>query len=255
MSLLPLSSRCRACACRSFRPILEELEGRLVPSAIVRENNLGAVVGQYSADGTGLAQAVADADQDTGDTIQLPAGTYQLSDALVIGSAMTLSGADARQTIINGTPANPVFVIVAPQALVTLASMTISGGQGGIEASNTSLTLDSVRVTGNTGGADGFGHGGGIVLIDTAFPTPGSSLRVLIENSTIDTNEAGGSGGGIFIDLTAQDNVTVVNSTITGNTAEGFPGYVFGGGGISMEEGNLVLQDGTLVPRHVLILG
>src|SRR5437763_6661735 len=105
------------------------------------------------------------------DVINVPAGTYHLDMSkgqLVIDHALTISGAGPNATIVNADGKHRVFKIPSPGATgpVTLRSLQVTGGNGEGEGSGGGilaysghlLTLDHVRVTGNsanyTDGAD-----------------------------------------------------------------------------------------------------
>jgi hypothetical protein len=105
---------------------------------------------------------------------------------------------------------------------VHLRHLTITGGiddlGGGILFGGGLLTLDNVRVSGNsaTGVSNqGFAHGGGIDVDNPAFVT--------ITNSTIANNHVSASGtAGRFADgggIYAEGQLTIVDSVVNGNTA------------------------------------
>lgn len=125
--------------------------------------------------------------------------------------AMTIRGAGARRTVVDGRRLDRIFKIVTPGAEVTISDLTITGGVarqrelvtvtgGGAIANQGILTLRRVALTANS--AD---YGGGL------FNTP--SARATIEDSTISDNTANIEAGGIRFDSAG----AVVNSTITGN--------------------------------------
>jgi hypothetical protein len=115
----------------------------------------------------------------------------------------------------------------------------VSGNQQlGISADNSSLTLNSSTVRGNTNTT----YGGGIYAYDST---------VTINNSTISDNAAGSaccwSGGGIF--LAGNLGVGIINnSTITGNTAGVGGGIEYGGG-----FGSVTLQNTVLAGNSALM--
>jgi hypothetical protein len=190
----------------------------------------GDCVSSAAGGGCTLRAAVQEADAVSGSTVVVPAGDYRLSipsSALespagsVLGvdpasgdldltDRMTIKGAGARQTIIDGEGLDRVFA-VDPGATVFLSDMTITGGDatlggksqgialGGAILNGGAITLDRVVLTGNV--ADG---GGGM------FSIPGTTP--LVENSLIADNRAY-SGGGLRLDAGG----TIINTTITGN--------------------------------------
>ncbi|MGH8248880.1 MAG: CSLREA domain-containing protein, partial [Gammaproteobacteria bacterium] len=138
------------------------------------------------------------------DTILLPAGTYalsitnaapagenaNLSGDLDLNSVLTISGAGAGATVIDGGQIDRVFhLLQASEA--TISGLTIRNGLstngGGILASTATLSLESVTVSDNR--AD---TGGGISSSATGFTFSGV---------TVTGNTATGvfsGGGGIF---------------------------------------------------------
>jgi hypothetical protein len=127
---------------------------------------------------------------------------------------------------------------------VTVRDLKITNGQttslgGGIYI-GTAAVLINVLVTGNAGGTNNFGGG-----IEADFH---SSLTVI--NSTVSGNTAGGSGG---IDA-FMAKVSITNSSVTGNHATGATtdGCLFGGvyyscaGGIWNYHGTLALTNSVV---------
>jgi hypothetical protein len=175
---------------------------------------------------------------------------------------LTIIGAGARRTIVDGNHIDRVFSI-GILANVSISDMTITGGDatggntskeidmgGGIFNTGT-LTLDHVAVVGNH--ADG---GGGIFSIPASYITISNSL--IADNTAY---EAGGirfDGGG-----------ELINSTVTGNTllpvpkesylqdpklattlADELTGY---GGGIDFRGGNnLDIINSTITDNHAI---
>jgi hypothetical protein len=171
-----------------------------------------------------------------GATLTLCAGTWTLSETVVIAKNLTLVGAGAGATTLDGgrPPSGPGGVRVLtidPGAEVTLQDLTITKGRatgdrfpdnagGGISNQGT-LTLIGVSVTGNTGRI-----GGGIYN--------GSGTVTLAANSSVSGNTANSLGGGIY---TLEGMVTLqADSQVSGNTAG------FGGGGIYNDEGTVTIE-------------
>lgn len=174
------------------------------------------------------------------DTITLPAGTYTLSlaganeDAAATGDldltqSVTITGAGASTTTINANTLDRVFETPNGSVTASLSGLTITGGAitgpgfgGGIRngAGNT-LTLDRSTVSSNSAASSG----GGI----------GNSGTLIVTNSTISTNTVG-SGGGIF----NNGSLSITNSTISGNTVLG------NGGGLVSTTGTATLNAVTI---------
>jgi len=173
-----------------------------------------------------LRAAVMEANHPPGNaTISLPTGTFSLTipaagpddettGDLNISTTVTIQGAGAGSTIIDangGTTLDRAFSVGAGAAL-SLSRVTIRGGavttNGGGILNAGRLSLDHSAVISNTVGSPG-NDGGGLF-------TSGQALTVT--DSLISGNHANGFGGGIEGD---SGTVTLVRSTIAGNKAEG----------------------------------
>jgi titin len=175
-------------------------------------------------------------------TVNVAAGTYTETDSIDASSlnSLTISGAGASSTTVNGNQANNVPVVqVGGAAPVTLSGLTItngySSGSGGGIGNTGTLTVQDSTITGNTSG-DG---GGGI------FNGSESVLTVL--DSTISGNTTNGSGGGIaiagincYLHNIVGCTTIITNSTISGNSAGQF------GGGISNYAGTTIVTDSAI---------
>jgi cysteine-rich repeat protein len=189
------------------------------------------------------------------DVITLPAGTYTLTltgvdedlaatGDLDITESITINGADAKTTIIDGNGTDRVLHIdpnfVAKGALtVDLSNLTIQNGHpvgfvqdgGGILNEGT-LSLTNCTIKNNTAGTvNTAGDGGGIYddggpVVDCVNSTfSGNSARdgaalsnsntATFTNCTISGNTASDEGGGIL----STDTLTMINSTIVNNMA------------------------------------
>ena len=207
-------------------------------------------------------------------TIDVPAGTYVLSESssctykhhdnpasftssevpLCVAKNVTLQGAGAATTIIDGNQAHRVFFISA-DATVQLSGVTIAHGLsdrsfglnpngGGIVNEGTLTLTDSVVRNNSLDPGAGAAGGGGIyntgvltlqrsAVSDNVSPSNDQGGGILnyvravltVSDSTISNNIIGGNGGGI---CNLDGVVTITNSTVSGNTAIGF-----GGGGIA----------------------
>ncbi len=144
--------------------------------------------------------------------------------------ALEIIGTGANNlTIDGGAGTNRIFTTF--QVVVTISGVTLTGGNGvgtrvsgyggAIYTEGGTLTLDSVHVKGNAAGS-----GGG------AFFNAGTT-RII--NSTFSANTAGTCGG--FID---QTNLSVANSTISGNSSSSY------GGGICTQGPNTILRNVTI---------
>jgi CSLREA domain-containing protein len=227
------------------------------------------------------------------DIIQLPADTYVItipgtagdaSGNLDISDDLTITGAGAQTTIVDGGLLDNVFSIVGSQKTVFISGVTIQNGSvspatrigGGIfSRSSNSLTLTDVVVRNNHAGQGaGIYNQGNLTLIrtvvegNTAVSQGGgishsfglltvsdSTIRdntavsgggifsmgpAAIESSTVSGNLAtnndamlnnGDAGGGIVNGGSLASSMTITNSTISGNRANGHYGGVYSANG------------------------
>ena len=184
-----------------------------------------------------------------GATLTLCAGTWVLSQTVIIPKNLTLIGAGAGQTILDGNNAVRVLLIdrgrtAALQDLaITKGNAPLSIDGGGIVNFGT-LTLVGVSVTGNSAG----GGGGGIY-------NEGGTVTLEL-GSSVTGNTATLSGGGIYNFFTAGTVTLKDGSSVTGNTAGhdaggGSGGGIFNFGTVTLEGGSRV-TDNTAVGRlHV----
>jgi len=197
-----------------------------------------------------LREAVRAVDAGSGgDTIALPLGRFRLTiagageDAAATGDldltkSVTITGAGARQTLIDGTGIDRVFD-VASGVTALIADVTVTGGlvngDGGGIASAGTLTLLRDTIANNEAIAAGNNAGGGV----------DSTGILAVTQSTISGNRAY-NGGGINFSGTA----TIADSTIAGNRAGGL-GSNGDGGGISGSAGSsLALTGSTVADNH-----
>lgn len=214
------------------------------------------------------------------DTITLPPGTYTLTrtgedstavtgDLDISSGGVTISGADAGSTTINGdgaTTDDPVFQLL-PSADATISGVTITGGQnpfdgGGISANSAVLGLTDSILTNNASGAAGGGIGAlsstvslTNVTIKDNQATAGAGVVVggtaSLVNATVSHNAAKESGGGI---ITTTGSITINNTTIAGNTADSDNVLTFppeGGGGIRIFGGTVTMRN-TIVAGNIV---
>jgi len=192
------------------------------------------------------------------DSIGLPAGTYTLSIAgagenlsatgdLDVSEALSITGVAAGSTIIQGgvslaASIDRVFSI-SGAATFDLSALTIrngkaatDGGGGGILMSGGTLNITDSVISGNsappTAGTN-VGNGGGIYC---------SFCTLNLTRSTVSGNAAQGTawgvGGGIL--KTGSGNVSIINSTISGNSAS------FYGGGMNVNGGTVNILNSTI---------
>ncbi len=164
------------------------------------------------------------------DTIELPAGRFNLSlpppatgaaQLQIYGSAgsVRVRGVGAELTIVDGNDqTRGVFSVGGAGVSLTLEDLTITGGNantGGAltVSSQASATVRRVHMTGN------IANGGGAIYMYSFT----NQATLLLDSSTISDNDVDNVLGGSAMVLEEGSNVTIQNSTISGNrsTASG----------------------------------
>jgi uncharacterized repeat protein (TIGR01451 family) len=198
------------------------------------------------------AVAAVNASLDTANTINVPGGTYSLTAGqldlapLLAGANTTITGAGARDTKLDAGGLSRVFAITA--GATAISGVTITGGLasdtgatpevgdgGGIVivgsgvGDTPSLTLTDSTVTNNTAAF----NGGGIAApsFHTGFGTETEDVSIV--RSTISNNHLTGGTvpfAAIGAGIGTYGNLTVTNSTITGNTTDNLAAINMGGG-------------------------
>jgi parallel beta-helix repeat protein len=210
-----------------FRPQVEALEGRTVPSTLTVTTNLDSGAGSLRAEiaAANPGDTINFAPSLNGQTITLTSGD------LAINKSLTIQGPGAGQLAINGGNTSNfifqsntfrVFEVDGATTNVTLSGLTITQGYaqsgtepyygGGIPNHGT-LTVDSCILSNNRGG-----YGGGI---DNEY---GATLTV--SGCTLSNNRADNFGGGIY---NIGGTLTVINTTLSGNSVNDGQGGGEGG--------------------------
>ena len=200
-----------------------------------------------------LREAIIESNAVSGaDIITLPAGTYTLSiddilkedvsatGDLDINSEITINGAGADTTIIDGGGLSRVFNVRAPAA-ATISGVTIRNGHAGFGAGiyiqGGSLALTDSAVSGNTTTVSGAGGG----IFNQAILT--------IDNSTISGNTATGAYGGGLYNFSV-GTATITNSTISGNMAGFGAGGIFNGTPGTTTLTNVTISDNSVTSAN-----
>ncbi|RNL80881.1 choice-of-anchor Q domain-containing protein [Nocardioides marmorisolisilvae] len=234
-----------------------------------------------------LRAAAEAAAQQSGATIQLGSGTFELSQgALSVETSTHLVGSGMGATTIKQTAEHGVLKIgpLLPPALgtTTLQDLTVTGGHSVDENNNSAfaggidnigpLTLTRVAVTGNSaigsspasiGGPPGAaGFGSAIVSSDGALTLDSSivSDNLAQGGDGQDSFSSGEGGAGIGTVVTGSSDLTVVNSTFTNNVVTGgdggdvqTPGSVGAGGGRAI--GGAILGNASVTVRSSTFRG
>ena len=221
----------------SFRPTLEVLEGRWVPSTLTVLNNLDSGAGslRYEIAAANTKDTIVFAPSLAGQTITLTSGE------LLINKNLTITGLGAGQLAVSGNRASGVFEVAA-KTKVALSGLTIengvnSYGGGGIR-NRGSLTVNGCTLSGN------FAYEGGGIFND-----PGATLTV--SGCTLSGNFAY-EGGGIF----NRGQATVANCTLSGNSGRsGDMATGYGGGVYNDSVGALTISGCTLSGNYAGLSG
>jgi hypothetical protein len=221
-----------------------------VRAAVITVNVTDDNVGDTCPATCSIRAALTVANATTGDVITVPAGTYTLAQGQLVASApMTITGAGASTTIVDGAALSRVLQITAP-GNVGMSGITIQNGKvvgvsstaagAGIEVLGTLRLANSIvrnNTVAVTGGGISSPSGGGIA---------GDSRTSSLTLTNVDvTGNAGSStsiafiGGGVGSDGT----LTYTGGTVANNVASFQPGDGLGeGGGISISLGTATLS-------------
>lgn len=189
-----------------------------------------------------LREAINAANATSGpDSILLPAGLYFVS-GLVLQDEVTIIGAGAATTILDGNGAGQIF---SANATASLSNMTIQNGR------------TETTETGLTGGAAIFVNASSVTTVDNCilkdntvfgqFIARGGAIhnsgQLLLSNSTVSNNRVQASdhadGGGLFNSGT----VIIHNSTISANLTRG---GVAVGAAIFSQTGSVTIDNSTI---------
>ena len=257
LSLRPASRRETPAARPTFRPTLEALEDRWVPSTLTVTTNLDSGLGSLRAEIAAAknGDTIVFAPSLNGQTITLTSGE------LLIRHSITIAGPGAGNLTVSGNHASRVFDLGNGAHSVALSGLTISNGfsssyAGGIfVSSGHALTVSGCTLSNNSASNAGGGmfnagtltvsgstlsgnsayHGGGIYNALGTLTVSGSTLSsnsatsgggiysdggsITVSASTLSTNVASSHGGGIFNGNISGGTATVSGCTLSGNSA------------------------------------
>src|SRR5579871_3138518 len=108
---------------RLYRPKVEDLEGRCLPSTITVMNNQDSGAGS-------LRQAILDAS--SGDTIDFQSGLSSpitlTGGELAISKNLTISGPGAAVLAVSGSHSSRIFKVTGTSVTVTISGLTMTNG-------------------------------------------------------------------------------------------------------------------------------
>jgi hypothetical protein len=207
------------------------------------------------------AETISFAGALSGSTINLVLGQLTISDDV------TITGLGASDLAIDGQGASRVMR-VTNNATADISGLTITGGSadrgGGLRNYAGSTTeLTEVVISGNTATASDFWAGGGIrnegnlTITDSRITGNattggigggagiGNNSVLVIERSTISGNTSVHDGGGVYSNFSG--NVTIIDSTLSGNSAGD------GGGALYLDGTNVVT--GSSISGNMAVRG
>ncbi len=192
------------------------------------------------SDTIGLDQSVDNAV--SGDTIQIDSGTFYLIETLAPQTGVTIVGAGAGSTILDGMGKYQIMRI-SSGFTVALSELTLQNGTagngGGLDNAGT-VTLTNCTLSGNT--ATNNGLGGGIFNDGTQ-----KGGLMTLTGCTLSGNSAASLGGGGGL-ANEDGTVTLTNCVLSGNTSSG-------GGGVWNFSGTVALAGCTFTQNSAIYSG
>jgi hypothetical protein len=201
-----------------------------------------------------LRQAITDANATPGaDIVDATGatGTIELESQLpFLSQDVEIRGPGASALTVRRDDTAPAFRIflVLFQVKAEISGLTIANGRsessssggGGVLNGEGTLTLRGTVVTANVNAGTSNGENGGAVFSDGGSPTTAATTTII--DSTVSDNMAAGYGAGIF--NSSFSTLTLRNSTLNGNVAQGGAGCV--GGGAIHNQGVLTVENSTV---------
>ncbi len=177
-----------------------------------------------------------------GDSIKVAAAIY--IENLKIAFSLSVIGSGAVKPVIDGGGVKTVITVSHATTHVSLSKLIIKNGRaqfgGGINNSGTLAISDSIIIKNK---AHSVGCGGGVYNTGT----------LLVRRSTIIQNSAVVAGGGGICNVSG-GTVTINNSTLSGNYAQG-GGGIINGGTVTINNSTISRNMDSLVSGGSAIMG
>ncbi len=233
-----------------FRPRLEALEDRWLPSTLTVLNTADSGPGSLRAEIAGArgGDTIAFAPSLTGQTITLT------SDELAIAKSLKIQGPGAGQLTISGGGSWRVFEVDGANTNVTLSGLTITQGdgvagtiddnEGGGVLNFGNLTISNSTLSGNWATFGGGIYNAGTLLVSSSLLSGNFAIPGYIAGwGSLRDGLLYGVGGGIY----NASKATVSNSTLSGNWAT-YGGGIYNYSGDSLTVTGSFLLNNSAVP-------
>ncbi|MBW4030582.1 MAG: hypothetical protein HIU57_07920, partial [Acidobacteria bacterium] len=149
-------------------------------------------------------------------------------------NSLTIAGAGASSTTVNGHAAGSVFSVAS--GTVTFSGLTVTNGKAGDGGGIFNISLGAVSVTDSTLSNNTANTGGGGIYND-------NTGTVSVTDSTLSDNSAV-LGGGIY---NRAGTVNVTDSTLFNNSADGYGGGIYNVGTLNVTDSTLAANRARLV--------
>ena len=242
----------------------DEIDGNLSPN----DTSLREAI--LLANGTPSSDTIVIDSQLAGQSIDLQFGPLPTGNSPVDESSefdLRIVGLGADRSTINAQGESRIFTI-AEGRRVELSGMTLTGGseiQGGAILTHGDLTLDGLAIRDSNAGEGGAVHvhlTGGLTVSNSEFSgnsaNDGGAIMIFGQtfsaiNTTFSGNSALRSGGALAFPLGQGRGGTIINSTITNNTANADSEILshFGGGIVSRAGADVVMHNTIVAGNFV----
>lgn len=178
------------------------------------------------------------------DTVTVPAGTYVLASGLAVTNSITITGAGARQTVVDG-PSN-MEAIKFTGGSSTMRGLAVANSGVGVIVQDAEALLDQIAVRDNS---PGFSNGAGAGLYIQGVGADVELRRSSVTGNRIlqDTTDAYGAGISVQGGKLTAVASTVADNAIGGSTSATRSNNAFGGG--------IEVSSGSAALRHVTLSG